>query len=595
MKITDRFTFNRANDLKKVFKKQDLVILWRKEVKQQLRDLPVKDLYDYYDFNYNIENRCELVCNLILNGTYKTSNPLIYRHEKKLGISRHIMIPTPSDALVFQAIVNKISRSISPDFKNKCFYTRSKNMRILPHEFNKNESYPDWSEQWKKYQKEIYKFSKQKAFLVVTDLANYFDSILLRDLRSVIASMLKSSESLLDLLFNLIEQLSWNPDYLPTSLRGLPTINIVAPRFLAHVYLFEIDKILDKRTRGNSVRWMDDINFGVDSIEEGKEILGSLSDVLKGRGLALNLAKTEIYTSQQAQHHFLFKENIILDSYDKNKKIPPTLEKDFKKFLKGTRMRNWDKIIKRYYTIFGDVKSQRLLKYSTDLFYNYPTLRENILKYVCKLGFNKITANFIMELTTRIAYHDDVTQFFIIKTITDWKIPINKLSNKLIKKVHNYLCKKNDSFSIYCFIWFGAKYLPPNTLRTYIELKKTIIKNDPFLCRQVTAIIPRIYPHDREYSMNFLQLQINGGVPDAASLANNLHNILKTKGKIDKKLFLYLFPTKKQSSYPLAKFLILYSYIASFENKIDNRIIQQVKSYVDDPWYLKWLEEYYIN
>jgi len=125
--------------------------------------------------------------------------------------------------------------------------------------------------------------------LVTTDLTNYFDNIGLRELRHVISAIVKTKEVHLDLLFCLIEGLCWNPDYLPTTHKGLPTINIEAPRLLAHALLFEVDYVLKKRTKDSFVRWMDDINFGVSNLRSAKVILGEISDVLKSRGLALGI------------------------------------------------------------------------------------------------------------------------------------------------------------------------------------------------------------------------------------------------------------------------------------------------------------------
>jgi hypothetical protein len=74
-----------------------------------MRQLDILDLHDYYDFNFNIEDRAREIRNQVLKGQYKASPPLIYRLEKKYGICRHIMIPSPSDALVFQTITEYLA------------------------------------------------------------------------------------------------------------------------------------------------------------------------------------------------------------------------------------------------------------------------------------------------------------------------------------------------------------------------------------------------------------------------------------------------------------------------------------------------------
>jgi len=129
------------------------------------------------------------------------------------------------------------------------------------------------------------------------------------ELRRVVASISPTKEVLLDLLFTLVQDLAWNPDYLPRTARGLPVIEIEAPRLL----LFEVDRVLNQRTKGSFVRWMDDINFGVQTRDDAHRILGELNDVLKSRGLELNLGKTEILTSKDVRCHFLVKENLELD------------------------------------------------------------------------------------------------------------------------------------------------------------------------------------------------------------------------------------------------------------------------------------------
>ena len=53
-----------------------------------------------------------------------------------------------------------------------------------------------------------------------------------RELRKVFTSYSQVDEVIIDLLFQTIEDISWKPDYLPYSNRGLPTSNIEAIRLL---------------------------------------------------------------------------------------------------------------------------------------------------------------------------------------------------------------------------------------------------------------------------------------------------------------------------------------------------------------------------
>jgi hypothetical protein len=244
VRTTARFDIDRRTHLKQLFNRDRLCKLWRELVRDQMRRFDITDLHDYYDFNFAIEARADAIIERVLAGQYRADAPLIYRVEKKLGVCRHMMVPTPSDALVFQLLADALYPFVlDAQPSKKAFYARDRHSLQLPHEHKDVNSYP-WFVLWPKFQTEIWNFSSSFKYLVSTDLTNYFDSIGLRELRHVISAIAGTKEVYLDLLFSLIEDLSWKPDYLPTSHTGLPTINIEAPRLLAHALLFEIDSVL---------------------------------------------------------------------------------------------------------------------------------------------------------------------------------------------------------------------------------------------------------------------------------------------------------------------------------------------------------------
>jgi len=111
---TERFRQLRKKELSGLLEKNAVSKIWRKIVRDQLRVTDIKDLYDHYDFNYNIEDRAVALKSDILDGTYKVSAPLIYRVEKKFGICRHLVIPQPVDALLLQLLVEFVFRPCRP-------------------------------------------------------------------------------------------------------------------------------------------------------------------------------------------------------------------------------------------------------------------------------------------------------------------------------------------------------------------------------------------------------------------------------------------------------------------------------------------------
>jgi hypothetical protein len=602
---TERFRKLRKEALSKIFEKKAVSLVWRNIVRGQLRSLDIKDLYDHYDFNYNIEDRATAIKNEILNGTYRVSLPLIYRIEKKFGVCRHVVIPQPVDALVLQVLVEDVAVQIIARQPSKnSFYSRDKHNIGKPHDASQYGI--SFREQWKKLQKEIYRFNDEKKLLIVTDLANYYDSISIGELQKVFLGYVNTNEVLVDLLFRVIEEISWKPDYLPYTGKGLPTSNLEAIRLLAHSFLFEIDDVLKQRTNNSFTRWMDDIVIGVDDRKEAINIISSISDMLKSRGLALNLSKTAIYDSKEAYYHFQIEENKYLDTLDKIEKNNSQydqkineLEDKFKSHFMDESPKYWDKITKRYITAFGKLQSLKLLDDIPKIYLDYPNLRPNLLIYLSKIGYQACTADKIKIILSKIDIFDDVSLYQICFLITSWEIPISNDSKEFLKYIDNlifsaYFKSKNPS-DFYSVLWFKSKYNHPEELLNFVKKYKNIWISDSFLRRQITAVLGRLLIFNNQEVDTILYNQISSGINNTVSLANQILQFSSIEC-LDGKLRFYLFPEKLQRPYPHSKFMVLCSILNSEKIRNNEDIKLSVMKHIVDPYYLKWLDfQYNIN
>jgi len=602
---TDRFSKLRKESLSNLFSKNGVSSIWRKIVRGQLRSLDFKDLYDHYDFNYNIEDRSTAIRNDILNGSYRVSLPLIYKLEKKYGICRHIVIPQPTDALVLQVLVESIAdQIIKRQPSDNSFYSRDKHNVGKPHEAA--EYGLSFRNQWKKLQKEIYRFNDEKELLIVTDLANYYDSISIEELKKVFMGYVENNEVLVDILFRVIEEISWKPDYLPYSGRGLPTSNLEAIRLLAHSFLFEVDEVLKQRTQDSFTRWMDDIVIGTDSRKEAIELISSISDMLKSRGLALNLSKTAIYDSEEAHYHFQIDENKYLDSLEGIKKgdanynqVTTELKQNFKKHFKDLGPKYWDKIAKRYITAFGKLESTKLLTEISTVYLNYPGLRQNLLYYLSKIGYNKKTAMKVKEILSGIDVFDDISLYQICALVTSWEVPINDASKEFLKGIDSALVsasfKSKNPADFYTVLWFKAKYDHPEELLKFIKKYQNLWQADSFLRRQVTAVMGRLMITASQEIESLLYTQISSGITNTVSLANQIQRFSDIDN-LDGKLRFYLFPKNLQSPYPLPKFMVLCSVLNSEKIRTNDDVRKLILEHVKDPYYRKWLDaQYNVN
>lgn len=600
---TERFNQLRRRSLEKIFTKTNIEKTWRNVVRNQLRNLDIQDIFDYYDFNYNIELRANAIRNDILSGNYKAFKPLIYRVEKKFGVCRHIIIPQPSDSLVMQIITELIhSPIISKQPSPNAFYSRDRHTVNKPHEATDIEYGLNWVDQWKKMQRQIYKFNESKNLVIVTDLTNYFDNIHIDELKKVILSIVQIDEVLLDLLFRIIEEVSWKPDYLPYSGKGLPVINVESVRLLAHSFLFELDEVIKNKANNNFARWMDDITIGIDSKKEAIELISCISDLLKSRGLAINLSKTAILDPKEARFHFQIDSNIYLDSFadlktsDSNfKKSIRELNGKFKQHLKHRGARYWDKITKRFISTFGKFRSYLILKDVEKLYLDYPNLRPNILTYLFALGFNKRTSAILVNIANNVSIYDDISLFQICKLLTDWNIPNTTENSNFIRDFQNLIFRTKTSFDFYCVIWVKAKYDHPEDLLNFIIKYKNLWEKEAFLRRQTTSVLARVLIYSEDKVVKILENQISSGIMDTVSIATQI-KLFSKQVALDKKLSYYLFPTLKPKQYPLSKFLILCSILNSEVIRRDLGIRRKIKEYVNDAYYLKWLEiSYNIN
>lgn len=599
---TERFQKLRKKSLNIVFEKEVATKIWRSTVRSQLRSMDIKDLYDHYDFNFNIEDRIQAIKASILDGTYVVGTPLIYKTEKKYGVCRHMVIPQPEDALVLQCLIEKVSTSVLKKQPSKnAFYSRDKHNIKKPHKAV--EYGMSFREQWKVLQKQIYNFTDSFDFLIVTDLTNYFDSIDLRELRRVFVSYVEADEVVVDLIFRVVEGLSWKPDYLPYSHRGLPTANIEPIRLLAHSFLFEIDQIIKDRTAENFARWMDDITCGVNDKRQGIALLSDISDVLKSRGLALNLSKTHIMSSEEARYHFQIDENLEIDKLEIIKpgtKIAQKAERDlwlkYKRHFKDKTPKAWDKIAKRYITTFGKLESDRLLVDLPSRYIANPGLRTNYLIYLGMRGYSIRAAKCVLEILNGIDPFDDLSLFQISNLITKWAIPTNKRGTDFIKYIHESLTshsiKKKDAQSFFALLWFKSKYESERDLYLFLKKYRNIWQGNSFLRRQATSSMARFGSNPKKIRLELISHQAMSGAPTTVSVANQLAQF-STLTTVPFSLNAYLFPTMRPNIYPHEKFMVLCSVLASTDIRNDASVQKKIAAYITDPWHLKILKNEY--
>lgn len=368
---TPRLAARRAV-LQQAFSLSEMERCWTKYVRPGLRDQEVLDLYDYNDFHWGRKTYFESLRSEILDGTYMPSASTPVRVEKSNGVNRTLIIPCAQDCVVLQCVVEHIlKRVLAKQPSSNAFFSRSHGFAGATVGFDSDYI---WFRRWKKFASLRFNLAKSYSHICTTDVANYFDNIDYIHLRSILSSVARIDEVVLDVMFKVLDAVSWRPDYLPPSGRGLPQVNFDAPRLLAHAYLYEIDSYLKFKTNDTFVRWVDDMTIPASSYEEAKTTARDLDQLLMTRGLRLNAGKTSVLSAAQAKKYFYQAENSYLDdeiikankfANDPARKLAliKRAKKNFLAFSVMPKTGHWDKVAKRYITLFTNLKDDSLVDY----------------------------------------------------------------------------------------------------------------------------------------------------------------------------------------------------------------------------------------
>lgn len=306
-------------------------------------------------------------------------------------------------------------------------------------------------------------------------------------------------------------------------------------------------------------------------------------------------------TSKEAENHFLYYlNNKLTKKHAEIKKLSTKKDKrDYSKFIEtdfvdhieNCSSKNKDKITKRYITLFSELKSQLLLKYTKKLFNENPGLRDKVLNYYEKIPFNKISAKQLLKILDSIEWLDEVTLFKIIECATRWHVPYDERGKWFALEIEKRLSKHTTPFGWFCWIHFLAKYGEPHQILTGIAASKKFGAKEPFYARQGMASLPRSLGLNQKKVLQLWHDEISTGVNDSASVANHL--IQAWEGGFPAKnhrMYFYLFPQKAQNPYPISKFLILCALAAAETSKGLKIKRPIVCEHVKDPWYLHWLK-----
>jgi hypothetical protein len=425
----------KLKDIKGVINLPRLKSTWKSKVRDAMRRQIVPDPLENLDFHTKLDANCAAIEAEICRGGYIPRPPMRFLSEKSRGLCRQVVIPSIKDALVLQTLSDALwveLRKKAPT--NKAFFAPN------DHQFSTvikgHGSEYGAVTAWIAFQQSIFGFAKSRKYIVVTDIANYYDFISYDHLRNVLADLSPAREHALDLLIYTLSSMLWQPDYMPRIPVGLPQSSLDAARLLAHCFLFEVDQLLSSIKGIDFARYMDDIDIGCDSVLTAKQVLRDLDLTLQTRQIRLNSGKTRILTEQQALEHFKIRENhwldLLNDRINAKTKLGLSFAKEhtlirlalnagFRRNVFGTG--NGEKILRRLINLARSCRADIENKHFRTLITNWPGLRHTILLWWQHSNHAALQLNIVASFVEDGAIVDDAAIIEAAAAVVSARLP----------------------------------------------------------------------------------------------------------------------------------------------------------------------------
>jgi hypothetical protein len=418
--------------------KSSLWAAW-KEVRTEVKNSTVRDVVDFLDYDIDPDIWIVRLLNQIKNGSYEPQTPLRFTLAKSGGFKRRLTFPAIPDIVLFRAVANFVQKKAQRQQQPHVYYRRVdlkraaagaaqgtaqyRNRFASIYKFTSKQSFQNWRE-YEQYRKLLI-LRKIHRFIVVSDITNFFDSVLHSEVSNALRNFPIPSR-LIGLLFFLLERLAIRADFSDSPRIGLPVDEFECSRTIANLVLFSHDRAMVSSVGKDAyVRWMDDQAVGVNSRSQGLRIVSAMGASLANLYLTANTKKTRILSLKEAKLHFHLEANGQLDIIEnliaKRAKPRRTL---VRRLARGWRLASqnkdqgeWEKIQKRYYRLAGLLKAKFFRSRAPRDLLKTPTLAERIADYMRCSGSVREYIRFVRRiLAHKEQVYEDV-EFILIESL----------------------------------------------------------------------------------------------------------------------------------------------------------------------------------
>ena len=395
--------------------------------------MSLRDVVDYLDYDVDPRVWIESLLGRIESGTYEPRAPERFTVAKSRGFSRRMAIPELPDLVLYRTIVDYIYSRSKQDEKRHVYFEQEQLSKVqkqieeeerelrtkgddpfwnalleesLDYETHSKKRYRAWL-RYSQYRRLLI-FRRVYPCIVTTDITNFFDSILYAKVAESLHEI-AAPQGVVNLLFLLLERLSFRGELAENCRLGLPVDEFDCSRKLAHILLYpHDDRMVEHLGEAAYVRWMDDQNFGVDSVADGLKALAAAGASLSRLHLTANAGKSRVLSLSEARRHFHLDHNDSLDQIQDWRHNTSSEKRALAQRVRAIWSRagphrglgEWGKVQKRFYLLAGRSRARFLRHRSLKDLLHDPQLTSRIAEYIRCSGTAAEHLEFIQSIWT---------------------------------------------------------------------------------------------------------------------------------------------------------------------------------------------------
>jgi len=425
-----------------------------KDIKANLKDELVRDPLDYTAFEAQSEDILRELSSAVRSEQYRPCPTTLIRAAKRTGLTRPLQFLDIADTILIKTCVDLLQPLLHKDLPDCVYYARCQHKAT-----GAPDDYGGWFKTWLSYQERRTRMLHRpgQTWAALADVGNFFPTVSHRALRQLVASKTGAEDRLINLVFFVLEAMTWRPEYCQSRETGLPQENYDVSRTLAYAFLSAVDQRFKAEIDDDRyARWVDDVTVTAETHEQALAIIARFERAVEDVGLFVSSSKCVARRSRDVLAAEYPNENAYLDRVHDYTKGNSTVravrttafENRLGAFLDvapADRLAGWDRVLRRYYTQSKRMQSGLLEQYAFQHLQEYPASAPKILDYLSSRPFSKeVVQSLLSYLKSAHNIYEDV-EILIWGFLCDSRIPTQYARTyRLADKAVDHFFRRNN-------------------------------------------------------------------------------------------------------------------------------------------------------